>query len=602
MHKLLMRQIRRCFGSAESVPPELRPLLELVDTAYRESDSDRLLLEHSMQTVSQELISRHRALREEEARSRALSEAKHVLEELQAAAALHDSEQRFSAIYNNAAVGINLTDAEGRFLQTNPAFQTFIGYTEEELVGRRSADFSPPEDAEITRAAMTDLRNAVRNVIVEKRFLQKNGTVVWGKLALSLVRSDAGELLYVVAVIEDITESHRVRGALKESEDRLRQSQKMEAVGQLAGGIAHDFNNLLTVIGGHTAMLLEEMPQSDAAFEDIAEIQKAANRAAELTRQLLAFSRRQVLQPKRVQLNAIIEGIVPMLRRLIGEDIEIECRLLPCLPDVLADPGQIEQVLMNLAVNARDAMPAGGTLTLATARSVRLEADSNETLQYVEVSVQDTGSGMSPDILQHVFEPFFTTKEPGKGTGLGLATVYGIVTQSGGQVNVSSIPGEGSTFRVHLPASGEAQSTVRRVETARKQATMTGTILLVEDDAAVRLLASRVLQRAGYRVIAAASPREALTIAADPNASFDMLLTDMVMPEMNGRELAEMITAGLPKLPVLYMSGYTDDDILRRGLSMKGAEYLQKPFAPNALVAAVSRLLAGVEGGPGPGS
>jgi CheY-like chemotaxis protein len=281
-----------------------------------------------------------------------------------------------------------------------------------------------------------------------------------------------------------------------------------------------------------------------------------------------------------------------MLRRLIGEDIAIECRLAAPLPAVTADPGQLEQVIMNLAVNARDAMPGGGTLLLETREAIQTHGDNGLPADFVEITVQDTGTGMSREVLQHLFEPFFTTKEPGKGTGLGLATVYGIITQSGGQVNVSSIAGAGSTFRIRLPATPGNTSSEDRLDPLVSSKPVTGTILVVEDDPAVRNLASRVLERAGYRVIPAASAPEALELARAQPDGFDLLLTDMVMPEMNGRQLAGILTAANPALPVLFMSGYTDDDILRRGLTAHGAKFLQKPFTPVALIDAVSELLS----------
>jgi PAS domain S-box-containing protein len=591
VHKLLERQLQRCYGSIESAPAELQAFLALVDAAYHEADADRQLLEHSMQTVSQESIERYRKLHDEENRNRVLSEAQLITVERRAEVALRDSERRFTAIYEHAAAGIVLTDSDGRIVQANPAIQALIGYSGEELVGRPSASLSPPEEAPITRKALQELREGAPSVIVEKWFRKKSGELFLGKLTLSLVRSEIGEMIYTVGIIEDITESRRIGEALVQSEERLRQAQKMEAVGQLAAGVAHDFNNLLTVIGGHASMLLEELREDDPMYCDVSEIRHAATRAAGLTRQLLAFSRRQVLQPKLVQVNAVIEGLVPMLRRLIGEDIAIECRLAAPLPAVNADPGQLEQVIMNLAVNARDAMPGGGTLLLETREVIQTHGDSGLPADFVEITVQDTGTGMSREVLQHLFEPFFTTKEPGKGTGLGLATVYGIITQSGGQVNVSSTAGAGSTFRIRLPATA-GTAPEDRLDPLVSSKPATGTILVVEDDPAVRNLASRVLERAGYRVIPAASASEALELARAQPDGFDLLLTDMVMPEMNGRQLAGILTAANPALPVLFMSGYTDDDILRRGLTAHGAKFLQKPFTPVALIDAISELLS----------
>ncbi|MDE3019483.1 MAG: CHASE3 domain-containing protein, partial [Nitrospirota bacterium] len=383
--------------------------------------------------------------------------------------------------------------------------------------------------------------------------------------------------------------------ALRVSEANLRQSQKMEAVGRLAGGIAHDFNNLLTVITGYSEVLLKKPDMSDRQRKYVEQIKQAGNRAAALTSQLLAFSRRQVLQPKVLDLNESITAISAMLQRLIGEDIRLTLALGQ-IGAVTADPGQIDQVLLNLAANARDAMPQGGTLTIETAP---VELDENYASRHpgaqagphVMLAASDTGCGMDSETLAHIYEPFFTTKEPGKGTGLGLSTVYGIVKQSGGSIWVYSEPGLGTTFKVYLPRV--APCVPDRVEAASIEHSHFGTeaILLVEDEAAVRSLIRSVLAERGYLVLEAASPEEALTIGASYRSQIHLLVTDVVMPGGSGKHVAEQLTRQRPDLKVLYMSGYTDSTIVHHGVLDSGLAFLQKPFTPDALTRKVRKVL-----------
>jgi nitrogen-specific signal transduction histidine kinase/ActR/RegA family two-component response regulator len=393
----------------------------------------------------------------------------------------------------------------------------------------------------------------------------------------------------MIGVSLDVTARH-------ELEDRLRQAQKMEAVGRLAGGVAHDFNNLLQVIQGHARFALEALPEPGDLREDLEAVYAASERAARLTRQLLAFSRKQILQPRELDLNAVVRGVMPMLGRLIGEDIAVVTHLAPRLGAVTADPAQLEQVLVNLAVNARDAMPEGGTLGIETA-DVALDAAACERRDgpvapgaYVRLAVRDTGAGMDEATRARAFEPFFTTKAPGKGTGLGLATVYGIVRQSGGCVTVSSAPGAGTTVVVELPRTS-APEPARPAADAPAPGRGTGTVLLVEDDATVRQFVRRVLEWQGYAVLEAAHGPDALRVAAEHGGRIDLVLTDVVMPGMSGRALAEALTASRPGLRVLFMSGYTDDEILRRGLGTTGVALLEKPFTAEALRDAVRREL-----------
>src|SRR5881397_1969037 len=423
---------------------------------------------------------------------------------------------------------------------------------------------------------------------IQFRILTKTGPYRVAEFSASAQLRD-GKLLGILGIGRDVTERLGL-------EQQLRQAQKMEAVGRLAGGVAHDFNNILTAITGHAELLLEDLGLHDPRRADVDEIRRSAERAAGLTRQLLAFSRQQVLQPKVVDVNALVLDMDKLLRRLIGEDVELATVLDPALGRVKADPGQLEQVIVNLAVNARDAMPDGGKLTLETRN---IDLDSSYTLEhslvkpgpYVQLTVSDSGIGMDEETQAHAFEPFFTTKPRGQGTGLGLAMVYGTVKQSGGFIWVYSEPGHGATFKIYLP----------RVDTPTEAATLPAptvqpargseTVLLAEDEPAVRAIAQQALERHGYTVLAAPSGAAALALAAQHAATIDLLLTDVVMPGMSGRDLADRLTAQRPGIRVLYISGYTDNAIVRHGMLEPGLAYLQKPFRPHALVRKVREVL-----------
>ncbi len=398
-----------------------------------------------------------------------------------------------------------------------------------------------------------------------------------------------------------------VRRALHEIEERaqrnrlelqLRQAQKMEAIGQLTGGIAHDFNNLLTIINGYSEMLLQTLPAGDPQRDNAAQIREAGERAVALTRQLLAFSRRQMLEPRVLDLNAVVTNTERMLTRTIGEDVNLAAILTPGLGRVKADPGQIEQVIMNLAVNARDAMPHGGRLTIETAN---VELDENfvrthavvKPGRYVMLAVSDTGCGMDAETQKRIFEPFFTTKERGKGTGLGLATVYGIVKQSGGSIWVYSEVGQGTTFKVYLPRVEEQPDTV--LPSAVRTASLKGTetILLVEDDAPLRKLTQAILKKGGYTVLSAGHSNEAFRVCAEHSGPIHLLLSDVVMPGMSGHELAGRMASAHPDMKVLYLSGYTDDTVVRHGVLDRSMAFLQKPFTALGLLSKVREVLDG---------
>jgi nitrogen-specific signal transduction histidine kinase/CheY-like chemotaxis protein len=394
----------------------------------------------------------------------------------------------------------------------------------------------------------------------------------------------------------DVTESRAL-------EEQLRQSQKMEAVGRLAGGVAHDFNNLLTVIGGYGELLLTSTPRGDPNREPLEEIVAAGERAASLTRQLLAFSRKQVLMPEVLDLNAIVAGMDKMLKRLIGEDVDFVTLLDPSAGHARVDPGQLEQVIMNLAVNARDAMPRGGKLTIETANAELDGAYAQRhatvaTGPYVMLAVSDTGVGMDAETQARIFEPFFTTKEKGKGTGLGLSTVFGIVKQSGGNIWVYSEQGKGTTFKVYLPRVEEAPMSREARSGIHSAIQGTETILLVEDESSIRTLARKALESVGYRVVDAKSGPNALELVRKSRDPIHLLLTDLVMPEMAGTELASRLLEDRPELRILYVSGYTDDAVVRHGLLDHRHHFLPKPFTPQILRRKVREVLDAPKQGP----
>ena len=403
----------------------------------------------------------------------------------------------------------------------------------------------------------------------------------WLSGAGRILLGEHGEPLRAVGISLDVTERRTL-------EQQFQQAQKMEAVGQLAGGVAHDFNNLLTVILGFCELLLADLDPGDPRQADISEIQKAGTRAAGLTRQLLAFSRKQIIEPTRLDLNVVVADMQAMLRRLIREDVKVVLSLGPELAAVKADRGEVEQIVMNLAVNARDAMPKGGTLTIETA-NVELDEHYAKTHvavkagPYVVITVTDTGTGMTPQVQARLFEPFFTTKEPGKGTGLGMATVYGIVTRSGGSVGVDSELGRGTSFKVYFPRADAAETVVDApAPPMRRQVAGTQTVLLVEDEEGLRELTKRLLTRQGYTVVVAGDAEEAIR-RFDENPSIDVLLTDVVMPGASGPELVGQLVARRPGLKVIYMSGYTDDAIVHHGVLNPGIAFLHKPFTSDAL-------------------
>jgi PAS domain S-box-containing protein len=500
----------------------------------------------------------------------------------QAEQELQATTERLQAILENAPVGIVTGNRENRFEQTNPAFQRMTGYSADELQQMEWTTLTHPDDIQRNEGLVNELLlGKLKNYDFEKRYVLKDGDIIWVRVIGSRLGED-----HKISIVEDITERKRTEQALHASEQQLRQAQKMEAVGRLAGGIAHDFNNLLMVIQSYTEMLQDSLPTHDPLRKHAREIMKAAERAASLTGQMLAFSRKQIIAPVVLDLNAAIEKTAKMLTRMIGEDIEFKVDAAESLWAVEADPDQVAQVLMNLCVNSRDAMPQGGTLTVAT-RNVTVEAGEMSDHpnispgEYVKLSVTDTGKGMGKKVLEQIFEPFFTTKEVGKGTGLGLAMVYGMVRQSGGYVWADSEVGVGTCITIYLPRVN-APVTAEVSARAERQLRGSGVILVVEDENALRDAMCAYLRSLGYAVLAANSGPEALALA-NRSDHIDLLITDVVMPKMSGRELSQILVGLRPSLKTIHMSGYMDDAVLRLGIQELGTSFLQKPFSLGTL-------------------
>jgi two-component system, cell cycle sensor histidine kinase and response regulator CckA len=502
-------------------------------------------------------------------------------------AALTASEARVRAVFDQSSLGMLLVDANGRGLESNSAFRRLLGYDADELSRLATADYTHPADREASKRLLDDLfTERIDGYELEKRYIAKDGHEIWARVHMSPVRGGGyGPPKYAVGTVEDITEH-------KTLEEQLRQASKMEALGRLAGGVAHDFNNILTVVNGYAEILALSLDGDERAADAVA-IRNAGLRATELTAQLLAFGRRNKSALEPVDLSGRIEAMVPMLRRVLGEDIEFTATLDRSIGSVLADPSQLDQVVMNLVVNGRDAMPAGGSLSLTTVRAFPPGSpagrEGDET--WTRLEIVDSGFGMAPDVLEHLFEPFFTTKSKGKGTGLGLATVYGIVHSMGGNVRVESAVGVGSRFIVELPLceepsarpsldAGQTDSPVRASET----------VLVVEDDTSVRELCKRALEADGY-FVHVAGPRDAMATAEQLGAGLDILVTDVVMPEFDGPTIAAALRSRRPDLKVLFMSGYPRDrEEVLTGAMAEGS-VLTKPFNPGDLCDAVRRVL-----------
>ncbi len=507
---------------------------------------------------------------------------------------LVESEELFRLITENAADMIAVIDGKGRRLYNSPAYERLLGYTAEELHESSPLEQIHPEDRPLVASATQEARCEGVGRRIEYRMRHKDGSWRILESTASSVHNQNGEVERLVIVNRDITSRKRL-------EEQFRQAQKMEAVGRLSGGIAHDFNNILGVIIGYSEILQERMVQSDALRPCVEEILQAGRRAASLTRQLLAFSRQQVLAPTVLDLNGVITDTEKMLRRVIGEDIELQTALERSLGHVKADQSQLEQVILNLAVNARDAMPTGGKLIISTENaeldevSVRRYSYPVKPGSYVLLTVSDTGVGMSPETQAHIFEPFFTTKEKGKGTGLGLATVYGVVKQSDGYIEVQSELGQGTTFKIYLPRIDTPASS--EVKNSAPATLLTGheTILLVEDEDSLRNLTSGILVSLGYTVLTASNGAQAQAVSQSHPEKIHLLLTDVVMPNMNGLALAGHLLTQRPELKVLYMSGYTGQRY-GEGVLPEGSCFLAKPFSREGLATKVREALERSQG------
>ncbi|HKW88913.1 MAG TPA: PAS domain S-box protein [Candidatus Acidoferrales bacterium] len=502
---------------------------------------------------------------------------------------LSEREELFRLISENAADMIAVVDVNGNRLYNSPAYEKFLGYTAEELRQTSPYEQIHDEDKAKVLAAAQEAKETGSGRRVEYRTRHKNGQWRILESTASAVRNSRGEVEKLVIVNREITER-------KQLEQQLFLSQKLEAVGRLSGGIAHDFNNLLGVIIGYSQVLQQIVGANDELREPIDEILKAGERAASLTRQLLAFSRKQVLEPKVLNLNTVVSEVDKMLRRLIGENIELEIEIERSLGHVKADRSQVEQVIMNLVVNSRDAMPNGGTLTIKTSNAVLSDKDCEHYRyvipgKYILLEVRDTGCGMDEETQSHIFEPFFTTKESGKGTGLGLATVYGIIKQSGGFIWVDSVPNKGAAFRIYLPQVEETPEAPQKAETAPAHILAAQTILLVEDEQSLRKLTQKILADVGYTVFEAKDASQAMEVASGTNAEIDLLLTDMIMPGLSGRALAEKLSPIRPKMKVLFMSGYTDGEIAPQGVLDPKMTILRKPFKWEELTKTVKQVL-----------
>ena len=504
--------------------------------------------------------------------------------------ALSDSERKWRSYVKSAPMGIFIVDFAGRCLEANPAACRTTGVAEAELAGRLLGDLQAPECRETFQE---HLRQAAEHghAIGEFRFLLKDGGRRWW--SFSTVRLDDHRLL---GFSEDITERRREEEDRESLQSQLNQAQKMESIGRLAGGVAHDFNNMLGVILGHAEIAMERTNPAHPVHADLLEIQKAAERSAALTRQLLAFARKQTATPKVLDLNETVDGMLKMLRRLIGEDIDLVWQPKASLWIVKIDPSQIDQILANLCVNARDAIAGVGQITIETSNVTLSPAEADKHLgalpgDYVRLDFRDTGCGMSPETMSHIFEPFFSTKESGVGVGLGLATVYGIVQQNNGFIQVQSELGIGTAFRIHLPRHRGAIQPQQHRDASKPAARGHETILLVEDEPAILKITAQMIEGLGYTVLKANSPAEALRLAKEHAAHIQLLITDVVMPEMNGRDLAKKILSIQPNLKCLFMSGYTADVIARNGVLDKGVHFIEKPFLKHTLAAQIREAL-----------
>lgn len=571
-HNTLERQLRRHFGCPGTSPDELKTVfgcegacaarlsefLNAVNESYWRADEDRKRLEQTLELSSQELYA-------------TMTEMRGLL-------------QAFPDLYFRL-------DASGKILDVKTGSDVDLHVPAAQLLGKRIQDDPSKRVAEKFTEAIARIQQTQSLVSIDYAMKLRGEPKHFEARLLPLPDNQ------ILVIVRNITKNKQAEEALRASEEQLRQAQKMEAVGRLAGGVAHDFNNLLTVILGHCELLVEQNRTGKLSRESVEEVQSAAQRASQLTRQLLAFSRKQVLQPKVLNLNDVVTDIEKMTRRLIGEDIELRTMLNPSLGLVTADPGQIEQVILNLVVNARDAMPRGGRILIET-NNVTLDQRSSfkhrelEPGDYVMLAITDTGVGMTDSVKEHLFEPFFTTKGPGKGTGLGLATCFGIVRQSGGDIRVYSEPNRGTAFKIFFPRTGHSAVSETTPPATVSPNRGSETVLLIEDEMSVRRLAATALRSCGYIVHEAGDGVEALqSISSEHSPKFDLIISDMIMPRMGGKELLEHVQLKLPGIKVLLVSGYTDDALVDRGALGPGIAFLEKPFSLKQLAQRVREVL-----------
>jgi len=603
LHKLLERQLRKCFGSVEATPAALRGVLDLVDQAYVQSDLDRGLLERSMDLVSEELLGANADLRlEREALERRVEERTQELQLANRALereveqrkrinkAVQLSEEKYRALFEESLDAICVLTVDGILLDLNQAAVQGLGFdSKEQAVGQSVLHFYVNPDDRQALVAELRAKGFAEGHELELNTLDDRRIVV---LASSVGLKDAaGEIVQIRTTLRDITDSRALQG-------QLLQAQKLEAIGRLSGGVAHEFNNLLTSVAGCSELISLAADPGSETFSLGEEIRAAAARGVDLTQRLLAFGRRQSLVERHLDLNHVVANVLSLLRRLIGEDIEIVTTLEADEASILGDFAQLEQVLVNLSINARDAMPHGGRLEFAT-RNVEVSDASSSPANgptpgsYVVISVRDTGTGIDESILEYIFEPFFTTREEVERTGLGLPTVHGIVKQAGGHVQVASSAGQGTTFEIFWPSAledpGEVAESSSREPMSDAESTV---ILVVDDDDGVRSLTSRVLKKHGYTAIEASGGEEALELYSQSEGKVTVLVSDVVMPGMQGPELAERLRSQSPQIKVLLMSGYSET-LASSGRKSNGrpSAFLQKPFSPSDLIAEVEKLL-----------
>lgn len=547
--------------------------------------------------LSEALVALQDSLQEIEAVEEELAQQNEQL--ISAREALETERYRYRELFDRAPVGYLVTDGAGTIRDANQAASTIFNSSSQALQGKPMTVFLLPKDRPGFRSLLQEARGWQGAREIELTIHPHHG--VPRKVQVTAARDEErfGGPVRLRWVLQDISERRAAEAALHESQERLRHSQRLEAIGRLAGGVAHSFNNLLASVAFHAELILDNHGTEQDRKRHALEIQKVSDRAAELARHLLAFSRKQALNPEPLSLGHLIVNLEPMLRRLLGEDVELRIDLDPEAGAVYADLGQLEQVLLNLVANARDAMPDGGILTLRTDREVLSEGNPLDLPpgQYARLTVADTGVGFSPETREHLFEPFYTTKEKGKGTGLGLATVYGIVRQSGGDVRVESEPGRGATFLIHLPQSVQPPARQSQASHPAERPAIKGSevVLLVEDEDNIREPATEILEVHGYTVLPARNGADALEVAQRHQGTIDLMITDVIMPHLNGSRLAEKLSQSRPGMRVLYISGYPEDAIAHHGVLEPRHRFLQKPFPPGVLLQNVRQLLDGTE-------